>query len=547
MAQRLRWVGLLVAGSVAALSCSGDGADSKPAGSPSGNEGGESGSATSSSGAATMMSGGDTAGQSTAGGNGGTHAGASAGESAGGADTGAGGSDTDAAGAAGAGGVDAGDTTPGWLSGSRLRAVTYVSGSAVLFHGWHDQKLDVDCAFALDESGIERCLPNTNGVYVAYRDDKCQEPVLVHDAGLAAPKYAQAAGYTFVCGKGPGLVTVGDKLSVTQLFALSGGSCSLSGDVDATQVVTALGSPVASSAFVATSEYVREPRDARLMANVRVAGDGSREVVSQWDSERNADCAPLAHGADGYACVPDDRAYIEAFFADAGCSTPAALRTSYAQGTCSRAPAIVQNASNKMAGEYFEVGKQLSGQIYRSAGKSCPAYAPPPSLFATFYAVGSAVPFSAFPALADAAEGAGRILVTTLRGSRDEVVASVRFLDSSLDVACNPGIAEDAMQRCLPQTNYVASLFSDDQCTNALVLIVAGDVVPASGTFVQSSDAIGHTRYQRLGAKIATPTSAWQRNGTACEPVGAIEQTASYYATEHVLPTALAPVVTQIE
>src|SRR5260221_5869116 len=106
---------------------------------------------------------------------------ASAGDTAGGAADGnasGSGNDSSAApmpGSAGVGGDAAGgafaaEMTDGWLSGTRLRAVLDVSGSAKLFKQWHDAMLDIDCNFAVDENGVERCLPSSDYAYGLYAD-----------------------------------------------------------------------------------------------------------------------------------------------------------------------------------------------------------------------------------------------------------------------------------------------------------------------------------------------------------------------------------------
>lgn len=65
-------------------------------------------------------------------------------------------------------------------SGSRLVAQGYQSQGAVKFRHFHDDALDLPCAFALDSGGTPRCFPQKE-VRVVYLDDACSEPAAWKD------------------------------------------------------------------------------------------------------------------------------------------------------------------------------------------------------------------------------------------------------------------------------------------------------------------------------------------------------------------------------
>jgi len=264
-----------------------------------------------------------------------------------------------------------------------------------------------------------------------------------------------------------------------------------------------------------------------LNANVRFADDGSRQVVSHYDLTREAECNPRLHEGDGYACTPEDRAYIEYFFADGKCMTPAAYHPAYAQQVCGRAPKIVQESRPFFSDLYYEVGAKVN-EVYRKDA-TCDLYVSPGDPGATYYLAGKVVPFTSFPQLSSANEGKGRIALQVLRGAADELVSREDFYDTALDVACGVGQAEDLELRCLPRSPYSVNLFSDIKCSHALFSTGKGTALPATLTYLSGNALGGGTASFKIGTKIATPAKAYQM-GTTCEET-AVFDTEDYYDT----------------
>lgn len=443
-------------------------------------------------------------------------------------------------GEAGAGGA-ATTMTDGWLSGSRLRAVLYTVGDAKLFHTWHDIQLDVDCTFTVDSEGTERCLPTMNVGYAVYRDSKCTTPVLVLNDGDTTPDTSAEPYQPFECGKGARYLKVGaDATGVTDLYSNSSGDCQPNGTLQANQTAKQLGAAVANATFVAASQTLQEPRDERLNANVRFADDGSRQVISHFDVAREAECNPRLHEGDGYACTPEDRAYIEYFFADTKCMTPAAYHPAYAQQVCGRAPKIVQESRPFYTDLYYEVGAKVT-PVYRKDA-TCDLYISPGDPGATYYLAGKAVPFTSFPPLSSANEGKGRIALQVLRGVADELVSREDFFDTTLDVACGVGAAEDLEQRCLPRSPYSINLFSDAKCTHAVFSTAKGTPLPTNLRYLVGNAPGGGTASFEIGAKIAPPAKTYQWGGTCDET--AVFDTDDYYDTTAITAAQLAKVAT---
>jgi len=94
----------------------------------------------------------------------------------------------------------------------------------------------------------------------------------------------------FECGHGTSYFTVGADTTATTAYSRLSGTCEANGAIEATQVVKTLGAAVPETTFVAAVETAREPRDERLLAEVRVAADGSRQVTSHFDRANGLDC-----------------------------------------------------------------------------------------------------------------------------------------------------------------------------------------------------------------------------------------------------------------
>jgi hypothetical protein len=90
-----------------------------------------------------------------------------------------------------------GPIPPGAVSGSRLRAMFHDGGGgALVFRGWFDSELGVQCVFTRTRSGQMRCLPATHTVL---RDSTCAMPVWSMPASLTdcyatLPRYVTAMG-----------------------------------------------------------------------------------------------------------------------------------------------------------------------------------------------------------------------------------------------------------------------------------------------------------------------------------------------------------------
>jgi hypothetical protein len=119
-----------------------------------------------------------------------------------------------------------GGTDVGFESGSRLRARTmHGADGSWQFSGWHDNQLNIDCAYTLAVDGKQRCLPLTTPATVANysRDSNCQLHATRLPQLCAKPTFALRPAPVYACSTGGRRVyTVNNVLST--LYKKSG-SC----------------------------------------------------------------------------------------------------------------------------------------------------------------------------------------------------------------------------------------------------------------------------------------------------------------------------------
>ncbi len=444
----------------------------------------------------------------------------------------------------GSGGEGTSTLTDGWLSGTRLRAVLDVAADAKLFKRWHDVKLNVDCAFAPAADGVERCMPAVERGYAVYSDAKCTKAVALFGAGDAIPPYIAEPHRSFGCGKGAAYLEVGAAAAgVTSFYVFSNENCVENGMVGATKIVKQLGAVVPATTFVAVTKTVREARDSRLAANVLVAEDGSRQVASDFDLQREVDCNPLLRTAtEGYACVPQNLAFIEVYFSDDKCKVPAAYHP-----PCHGEPAIILDASPQNGGQYFEVGAKVATPEFEGYSVTCGPITSMREAGAGFYAIGKEAPWSSFPQLSSKDEGKGRIAITVVRGETDELVAQQNFFDTDLNVNCSPGEAADLKTRCLPRVGGASvNVYADAKCSSGLYEIKAGDPLPDGLNLMTANAPGGGTAVFKIGAKVTSPAEAWQLSGLTCQ-LYSVSGAADYYSTTSIPPASLALVTREVE
>jgi len=285
-----------------------------------------------------------------------------------------------------------------------------------------------------------------------------------------------------------------------------------------------------------------DPRGARLSLRQYLADDGARQDLDAVDGMRGgARCMANPDSATGAHCTPVDRAYVEYFFSDSGCATPAALHPGYAQDTCGRVPNAIQGDM------FYEVGARITTPIYEGHGAQCATATPDPT--DSFYALGAPLPLSSLPSLALTNEGSGRVRLQVARSETAALIQTLGFFDGGKGVFCYDELAADGQQRCIPATQLAVNTFTDAQCTQGLVAVGSGGTAPAAGAFASAGIARpdgSATAVFQVGAKVPAPAMAWHMNGSVCAMI-AVPTSTDFYVATAVAPSDLALVVTAPE
>lgn len=116
--------------------------------------------------------------------------------------------------------------------------------------------------------------------------------------------------------------------------------------------------------------------------------------------------------------------------------------------------------------------------------------------------------------LTETETGDGRLGIR-VRASDDGAQVPFGFRDRELDVPCTPAVDPDGdTTRCEPTDVTPTSTYLDDTCTEPVVVVAAGDPVPAIATL---ADARGCSGYFRIGEAVSGPI--YTRSGTSCTRV----------------------------
>lgn len=326
---------------------------------------------------------------------------------------------------------------PTGRSGSRLRRV-YVEAGADAYQtvGLWDKELSVVCTFREAPDGLLRCLPS-RPVPVYFADSGCSaEPFIVYESSCGQ-----------VYGMAPGRDTIFRKTTTPQVRATTTAYSPISGCV-AYEVPSAgfIAEAVPSTSFV-QGTIREEPRAGGLALRYIDGDDGSRIPVSLRDTGRQADCA--VSPAEPDRCVPLQRAGTSVF-SDAACTSPLAARPA-----SSPSPVVITE-SRRVNGcvastDYFEVGAPLALglPIYRLDGAGA-CVTTTRTATSSYYARGSVIPLSAFPAVETRLEGTGKVRVRRYVDAAGAPLGHGHALwDTERDWSCTASAVEDRTH-CVP-------------------------------------------------------------------------------------------------
>jgi hypothetical protein len=359
-------------------------------------------------------------------------------------------------------------------AGRRLRAVFLESPDGIgVFRHFQDTELDVSCNFAAADAGVWRCLPEapdaTRTSEIVYADPECSRPhaalfgSAVESFACATPRYVVLSS---TCEAGPSVFELGSPVSSDVRYRLVEGVCSLSSS--GTDYLTSLYevTPVSLEVFQAGRLHVGEETGGIVPVDAR-SDDGARVRLGFRDAQEGFDC--FLPDSDGEArCVPKDAGLMGYFFADSGCSQPAAMAQS-----CAAERGELAFAQDLASG---------TTRYYQALGRLPASYAGAPDrceqdVNTLAFEVGSEVPLTRFAAGQRADLVAGNLTTIVHTVGTASLQATTLRSTAHGGHACHFALGADGELRCMPAPErFPDNFFADESCSQP-VEYIRGDVL----------------------------------------------------------------------
>lgn len=410
-------------------------------------------------------------------------------------------------------------------SGTRLRARVFDGGDgAVLFRGWFDTDLGVDCGQRRATDGADRCLPAVQPGF-GFLDAACTEPVIALDACAGpAPKFVtKADAPTEQCAPAPPAVAyeVGAPVTPDAVYFLdvATGTC-LSGPLGDGPYFRR-GAVVPPEKFAAL-EIVDEPVDGaleeRLARRIERSDDGAWRGITIVDREKNAPCNDYLwtyEGAYGDVCVAGTTLLLTQSYhqyTDAACTVDAnVVELAPPAQTCGLVFDTVLDFAfdDDECGVHYDVRK-----LGPTTSPTVPLYGGPPSKCApavppqpgnALYGIDEVIAPASFPPLPVRRAGSGALRVPVWTDVDDHGLVSLGGFEREGERSCFFYELGGAL-RCVDPMGVDVPHFSDAGCTQPVVVVYVGDgtcpVAPQTMAAIIDQDAACGL-FQRL-AEVVT-------------------------------------------
>jgi hypothetical protein len=354
---------------------------------------------------------------------------------------------------------DSDDGNAGGPGGQRLRAMFIESPKGLsVFRHFYDTELGSNCHFAPAEPGVWRCLPaadeTARASEILFADPDCTTPHVALYGNAARSNTCTPVRHVTVggqCGSLPSVFELGSPSSAATRYHVVDGVCTVT--TDGTEGFTDL--------YTVTPIPLEEFQSGRLREGDETGGvvpldvvsdDGARFRMGFRDAEEGFDCR-LGGADDDARCYPSGAGIVRNFFADSGCTVPAANSSGCEQGEM----AFAWDYDERV---YYRGGARLPAR-YMGTPDSCE-----PSPEGDAFEVGAEVPFTRF---------AAGTRTTVVAGALETQYENVGTASLSLILVrstahggfdCHFAQGSDGELRCLPSPNASSEvLFADAACT----------------------------------------------------------------------------------
>jgi len=357
-------------------------------------------------------------------------------------------------------------------AGSRLRAVFLESQDGIgVFRHFQDTELDLSCNFVASDAGVWRCLPEapdaTLTYEIVYTDPECSQPraalygSTVDSFACALPRYVVLSS---TCEEGPSVFELGSQVPSDVRYRLVEGVCSISSS--GTDYLTSLFTvtPVSLELFQAGALQVGEETGGIVPVDVR-SDDGARVRLGFRDAQEGFDCF-LPDTDEDVRCLPKDAGLMGYFFADSGCSQPAAMAQSCAaeRGELAFAQEISSGTTR-----YYQALARLPAS-YAGAPDRCAQ-----DVNTIAFEVGSEVPITRFAAGQRTDLSAGNLTTTVHTVGTASLQATTLRSTAHGGHDCHFALGADGELRCMPPPKrFPDNFFADESCSQPVEYVREG-------------------------------------------------------------------------
>jgi hypothetical protein len=443
---------------------------------------------------------------------------------------------------------------PLFLSGTRLRARLLDAGrEAVVFQGFRDAELGVDCAYELAEDGVYRCIPSKRDSSVYFLDAQCTQAVW---NGRPTAGQCQAPQHPFAvtwlepdgaCQEGhrTRVYRIGEARSSSAVFELGPDGCKQLAASSCTRSLEL----VPPSQLVAARPEI-QAIDASVSIRWAAWADGARNAVGLIDAVRQVDCS-VAPVVDADHCVPSSAAHLflggdddpSTLYTDSSCSGGGVFRD-LARAPCARAEIGVTWQRDACGGSQLTLHALQSELDVAYARTEVGCAAVPQLNGEHFFELGAALSLDVFPRVTHAQAGSGRLRASYLTSERGlSLQLEGQFFDTLLNRSCEPSRLGDGILRCVPSVQTARldaeGPFADSTCGRPLVAVETiedGCSQPVPKQAVRQLPEPGAAaEYYNLGARLepADGTVYYLEDG-ACTPSPALDGEVYYEATDRL-------------
>ena len=433
------------------------------------------------------------------------------------------------------GGADAAQPQPTYVSGTRLRAVEWVTEDGTRgFTDWWDSARNEHCRiWEAASDGVPRCMPVSYGWVGSYFTDASCTTTVYYSFCDPPPDYGLDYADAASCPVRYRFHALGGEVFAANLWlGGSDGSCTSVGAPSAGSRLYAVGAEVSPSSFVQAS--LAFEGTGRLQRRVFHMADGASFQAQSLtdplrDTSRSETCTP-GRTADGeMRCLPAS-ASAGTYFLDAACSQGIALDYAMSCAAAAEYGAVTDDSTCPAVTRLYALGSAISSStpLYSRNGSGTCWPAGTVSGY-TLRPLGAEVAPSDLAGFTASTEQTAHRLWWRMLDSGDGLALRDGLADSlRSDERCQMSTqASDGALRCLPD-GAPGDAFQDAGCTERIASTAPPCPAPITAATWESTACALVYHYYDVGDPV-TPVAVYGQAGDTCSDVTDLLTGRSWY------------------